>query len=206
MLHDHAYCINLLRRDDRKIKAIAEFEKIGLEVEFIEAVDGKDLPTNESGLIGGYQALNQTLINIVDDAIAKEYESIRILEDDIVFTEDHAQSMLDNESNIPEDFSVFYYGCINEYGTPKIGGRIHKVRLANLGHDFVIKKEIFEPYRDLLSQMIAPSDVCLSHIYSTTLKEDNNYKYSAYCILKGVSGQREGYSDNLKSNTSIEVN
>jgi len=206
MIFNKAYCINLLKRPEKKILAQEQFDKIGLSVEFIEAVDGTDLPTNEYGLIGGYQGLNQTIINILNDAIENNYSGIRIIEDDIVFDDDFNSIFIENAQYIPENFSVLYFGCKSHlYSTPNIGGRIHYVHSAHLGHDFIIKKEMFEPLKAELAKMEAPSDVCLRYIYTKTLGESGEHTFKACCFKRGISSQREGYSDNMKKVTRIEV-
>ena len=202
MVIDKCYCINRSDRPKRKEQAVEEFEKISIDVEFVDAVIGDDIATNEFGLIGGYQALNSTLINILDDAIEKGYETIRIFEDDVVFSDDYLEVWQNNVENIPEDFSVFFTGVLFPLSlkTPHIKGRVKAVRLATLGHDIIIKKDIFDTWKESLSKMKAPSDVLLSDIYFSTLGDDNNRKFKCYCFRPGISGQRAGYSDNLKKN------
>jgi hypothetical protein len=208
MIVDKNYCLNLFRRADRKEQAQAEFNKLGLDVEFIGAVDGLNLSINEHGLLGGYQAQNLTLINILDDAISKGYEYIRLFEDDVVFTDDHAQVYADNIDFVPDFFTVLYMGCltVNGISMPLIKGRIKKVRVACLLHDVIVKKTIFKLWRDKLAEMQLPADVALMSIYRNALDEDNNHTFKAYCFSKGISSQREGFSDNLRHIIpSIEV-
>ena len=91
------YCINLKKRTDLEASAKAEFARYEMEVDFIEAIDGSKIPTNEHGLIGPYQALNQVIINILEN----EKGNVRIFEGDILFTENPTVF------RYPEDWGVF---------------------------------------------------------------------------------------------------
>lgn len=200
MIIDKCYCINRADRPERKTNSINEFAKIGVDVEFVDAVIGDNLKKNENGLIGGYQGLNQTIISILEDAIEKNYSCIRIFEDDVVFSDDYLTIWNENIDNVPDDFSVFYTGAIYPNGlrTPTVSGIVKRVHVASLGQDLIVNSDIFSDWKDMLESMVAPSDVLLSDIYYCTLNEDGNHKYKAYSFRPGISGQRKGFSDNLQ--------
>ena len=75
---DHVYCINLARRPDRRLTAQEQFDREGLDVEFIEAIDGKELG------IGPEQGCAWSHLSVWKDMADKGYGTALIFEDDCV--------------------------------------------------------------------------------------------------------------------------
>ena len=91
---DHIFCINLLRRTDRLEHSINEFKRIGIEVEFIEAIDAKDLilpiypDQNKKRLKPGARACSLSHLKCLELALERGYNRFLILEDDCIFRDD----------------------------------------------------------------------------------------------------------------------
>jgi len=196
MILENMICINLEKSKDKKESVSAEFDKYNMAVKFVIAVDGSEIDDNEHGLIGGYQALNQTIINILDEAIDNKLDSITIFEDDVRFTEDPMKAV-EGES-IGGDCDVLYLGARAFHATPKTeSDRVFRLLSgAVLGHAIVIKKSMFDPWISQLEKFEKPSDLCLVDAYSE-MNEDDNPKYKAYYFKPGIAYQEAGYSDNL---------
>ncbi len=182
------FLINLKKRPEKLERSIEVFKKYDMDVEVVEAVDAVEMgyEINEHGLITGFKALNESIIGILESAIENNYKSIFIFEDDIEIDEDPRPHFDD----LPDNWDVFYLGCLNTVNYPKIKGAIHKVRRAYLGHAIALKSTMFQPVIDKLKEMKIPSDVCIAEVYNDL----KNYK--AYCTIPGIAWQRKGYSDN----------
>jgi len=89
-LSEHNYCLSLLDRVDKKTRSEEVFAEQGMAVEFIPAISGENYETT-GRMLDNYKAQNQGMINIFLDAIANQYKSILIMEDDIEFTPDAFQ-------------------------------------------------------------------------------------------------------------------
>jgi GR25 family glycosyltransferase involved in LPS biosynthesis len=115
---DKIYVINLDRKPERFKAAAQELEAVGISpVDRYPAVDGKTLNLQSKierltpGMIGCFQSHLQ----ILKEAVEKDYDSICVFEDDVVFTDGFTDYMKEAIAQIPEDWQFIYLGC-QEYG------------------------------------------------------------------------------------------
>jgi GR25 family glycosyltransferase involved in LPS biosynthesis len=105
-LFQKIYVINLARRKDRKLLSSKKLDSFGIRYEYFEGIDGyspqydslcDSVLTREDTWIKsrGAVGLILTYINILEDAMKKNYENILIFEDDICFHKDFS-NMLNN--------------------------------------------------------------------------------------------------------------
>lgn len=80
---DHAYCINLDRRPDRRIEVEIEFEKFGLDVEFWRATDGKKEAPGDIDITRSEWGCADSHIRIWRDMIEHGYNVVLVFEDDV---------------------------------------------------------------------------------------------------------------------------
>ncbi|XP_076046974.1 glycosyltransferase 25 family member [Oratosquilla oratoria] len=129
--YDHIYLINLLRRPDRRQKMIDSFDLLGIEVEVLNAVDGKLLNSSHLKDLGvqqlpGYKDpwskrdmtfgeigcfLSHYLIwrDVVDNG----YDEVLVFEDDIRFEpyfRDKIQYMRNQIDELDLDWDLIYIG------------------------------------------------------------------------------------------------
>ena len=79
----HAYCINLEKRDDRRQRALVEFTREGLDVEFFPATDGRvDTPQGLYVNPAEY-GCSMSHSRIWRDMVEKGYETALVFEDDV---------------------------------------------------------------------------------------------------------------------------
>ena len=197
-------CLNLERRPDRKESVQKEFDKIGLDVEIVKGIDGwRDFRGRPHTLHNGNVGISMTNIREVEKAKEEGCESLVILEDDIVFTEDSMEVIEDVLRNqLPDDWDVLYLGCHNGVydGTRKertlentkhIGGRLYEVEYVVYCHAFVIRDTVYDEWIEKLSKFDKVNDDCLASIYN---KNENR---KGYAIMNpGVVFQKEDFSDN----------
>lgn len=121
----HFYCINLERRPDRKALAQAQFDREGLDVEFVNAVDGrKEAPENlmvEKGTWGN--AMSH--LSIWKDIVEKGRDMAVIFEDDVNLAPNFTtkmESLIQEVSGIKWDILYLgHYLAINKgWVTPNV--------------------------------------------------------------------------------------
>jgi GR25 family glycosyltransferase involved in LPS biosynthesis len=181
----HCYCINRADRPDRREHAQSEFDRIGLTVEFIDAVIGDNIdPIGK--MTGPLIGLSQTVLNIINDAIDNDYDVIRIFEDDILFLENYNY----NIDDMPEYYSVMYTGFYTFYRMASISENLCHVDKCFLGHDITVKKSVLQQWKIEIEKFLLPPDGCLAK-----LCYDNNIKCCGY--VPNITTQRSDYSDIL---------
>ena len=196
---DHIYCLNLLRRPDRKEQAQEQFNKYGVEVEWFPAIDGKEVIAQYPNvrLNAGELGIVLSNIEILKDAKAKGYKTIAVIEDDIVFGGE--MERIDTYFNwLPQDWQAIYLssnanthntvGC----NTPPypINSFVVKMHNSYSTHFVGLKAEMF----DIIIEQLEKLNVQLDVEYKR-LQE----RYNWYCF-KSATGeplaqQRIGYSD-----------
>ena len=106
------YVINLDRRPDRYIQCQIEFEKIGINVERVPAIDGNEIP-NSFGLSSRDKAcfaLTSVHRKLINDAISNKYESILVFEDDVTFIDNFNTIFNEKIEFLPDDWELLYLG------------------------------------------------------------------------------------------------
>jgi GR25 family glycosyltransferase involved in LPS biosynthesis len=79
------YVINLEDCTERRELTQKEADKIGLEIEFFPAVDGRKVPNVLGEMLSTYKAHNQSVINVLEQAIIDDHDIVMVCEDDVMF-------------------------------------------------------------------------------------------------------------------------
>jgi len=106
------YVINLDRRPDRMQQCQIEFEKIGIKVERVPAIDGNEIPNN-FGLSSRDKAcfaLTSVHRKLINDAMLNKYESILVFEDDVTFIDNFNTIFNEKIEFLPDDWELLYLG------------------------------------------------------------------------------------------------
>lgn len=200
MLHnffDQTYLINLDRRPDRLHSAKSECDRIGLPFQRVSAVDGSlenikltdELTISNSGVSwnAGAAGLILTVKKILEDSMYQGYESVLILEDDIVFHPDIIQFFQKWLVEIPRDWELIYLSTRHMRPFDIITNNIVRINFGLHTHCWAIHRNIFEPCIDLLKKMDLPLDLMLARDIQTRGK--------SYGFTMNLAHQTEGYSD-----------
>ena len=169
------------------------FVELGLDVEYVEAVDGNEIYDEKYPIVAGYQGLNESIVNIIENAETNGFDKILILEDDVEFIDGALEIFDEHERYIPETWGALYLGGVNWFAPMKFKGRLHYSRRCLLGHAMGIRSTMFSKLKEELLKKDRPSDCCVADIY----KSDS--ELNAYCFRPGICYQREGYSDNMNA-------
>jgi len=193
---DHIYCLNLLRRPDRKAHAQEQFKKYGIEVEFWNAVDGKEVYSQyATPLNAGELGIVLSNIAILNDAKEKGYQTIAVIEDDISFSEE-VNKIDDYFAYLPSDCDMLYLSsnCNSHVaGTPQpevINERVLRLTHSFSTHFIGIQARMY----DVIIEKLKPLQLQLDVYYAQLQKE-----YKVYCFRSQVSEplatQAVGHSD-----------
>jgi GR25 family glycosyltransferase involved in LPS biosynthesis len=189
---DKTVCINLDRRFDRWSECVAEFEKNKLVgIERFKAVDGNELQQISEVMTPSRTALVLTNIQIIEDAIQNDYESILILEDDVEFT-DELKNINEYFNMLPEDWDMLYFGGnhnthIRGIDPPKIiNDKVCKLHNTFSTHCVAINKKAYQIILDRIKLCDNPLDVIYANLQKTM---------NVYCFYPAIATQRISFSD-----------
>ncbi len=130
---NHTYVLNLDRRPDRINTMKKELKKIGIfNWSRFPAVDGKQSPHYEEwqtyrrqrmtqkekikyqrkaiGSAGSW-AILKSMYLMIKDAIKKNYQTILVMQDDLLFHRNYVAEMLKMPMNIPKNWKLLYLGA-----------------------------------------------------------------------------------------------
>lgn len=133
---DQVYVLNLEKRTDRKIAMLQKLQRLGIEAEFVQAVNGSsaqnqleyqaylETPIGSKGchhleleyqkkLVDGpgAWACLKSYIGILRHAKARNYQRILCLEDDVIFHQDFENQFKKATQQVPEDWKLLYLGA-----------------------------------------------------------------------------------------------
>jgi GR25 family glycosyltransferase involved in LPS biosynthesis len=189
---DKAYCINLKRRQDRWKKCLMEFKKNNLDdIERYQAIDGKlydwSSTIYDDKLLKGELGVLETHINIITEAVEKEYSSIAIFEDDVYFTPEIAK-LEEYLSDVPSGWDMIYLGGNHTYGkVPKmVTDKIMKLENTFATEGVIIRNTLFQKILDITKDREHQIDK-----YYSILQKTNN----VYGCYPNITLQKIDYSD-----------
>lgn len=186
------FCINLERRTDRWDECLSEFNKHGItDVDRFIAVDGKNLGQSLPGFMTpSRRALVLTNVQIIEEAIKNDYESILILEDDVEF----GPQVVDMDSYfdlLPNDWDMLYFGGNHNTHVGSIPPNIINEKVCKLHntystHCVAINKKAYQKVLDRIKKC----DNALDVIYVELQRQLNVYSF--YPV---IATQRVSFSD-----------
>lgn len=197
---DKIYCINLDHRKDRWDDSVKELQKWGLldEVERFNAINGKDIITDNNFINKGEMGILLTHKTIIEECVEKKYKNILIIEDDIEFTSE-IDKIDDYMSSIPEKWDMIYFGGNhNTHMGNKlnfVNDKILKLNMTYGIHCVAINNTIFDLIINLLDKQKKPVDVYYSDIQKA---------YDCYGMHPSVALQRESFSDIQNENVNYK--
>lgn len=112
------FCVTLKSTPERTSLSRDYFKSVGLDVEFFFGIDGRDLNIEELGVYDkcGWRVRNGVVGCMLSHRLlwtclqTMPYESILILEDDVVFVDGFRDKFDEYSSEIPDDWNIIYWG------------------------------------------------------------------------------------------------
>ena len=184
---DQVYYINLDRREDRRVQAELEFDKVGLR--YVQRMPGIEHENPAHGCHLSHAC-------IFSDALIKGYDRILILEDDVEFFPNAINNLIASLWELPPNWDMFYLGAnLDRYPAYEISPHIARLEGAFATHAYAIRRTLFRKLHDINSSMdTIHNDV----VYASTIHPN----YQCYLALPLVAGQRDSYSDIQKTRMS----
>ena len=202
---DKIYYINLARRLDRLDHIEYQLNKNNVFAERVEAIDGLyskfssiysvDVDKKQSTLpgdskISSFEAgLVATHKLILIDALKNNYNSILILEDDIVFSPSFSEKFNDVALDIPPDWDIIYLGATHKGPSIKKHSSYLNIATNILGcHAIGLRSTVFEK---LLAASTFNNPIDVSY-------EKELQNFNSFVLASPLISQKEGFFSDLR--------
>jgi GR25 family glycosyltransferase involved in LPS biosynthesis len=190
---DKVYCINLDKRPDRLENFESQVKKYDLgNYTRISAVDGESINVSEytNTLKPGELGLILTNLEIVKDAKNNNYNTILILEDDCVFT-DEIINIQEYFEKLPSDWEMLYMGGnhnthVGMQGPIYVNEKVVRIHSTYTTHFVAIKNNLFDHLQVILSKYKEPLDISYVRLQKM---------FNSYSFYPAIAKQIEGFSD-----------
>jgi GR25 family glycosyltransferase involved in LPS biosynthesis len=193
-IFDAVFCINLARRPDRKEQAIAEFAKHGIDVEFINAIDGKLLPevnavsSDHTKVSQGDWGCTQSHLQVVLKAKHYGLRNYFVFEDDVELATDFNDVFPGYYAQVPENWQMLYLGGNHDQPLLPISDNVAKITRTFTTHAIGIDSSMYDKLIEVWSRQ-EKVDICISDLHS---------QYNCYVFRPHIAWQKAGYSDILE--------
>lgn len=186
-LFDKTYLINMASRPDRLQRSKKRLEDLGIVYKRFEAIDGKTIehhPHLKTGEVGCYISH----LNILKDAKQNNYQSILILEDDVVFENNMLEKFYSGYKHIPDDWEMIYLGANHNQPPTRINEYVVECNHAFTTSAIIIRGSVLERLLAESRNMTKQIDVVYADLQATK-------KLKAYAFHPWLMYQEDGYSD-----------
>ena len=151
------FYVNLGRRPDRRAGMIRGLGEVGLDAERVPAVDARWLEKRVGGkrrVTGGFDtaaryAVGMSIRMALRKAAMMKAAAVLIFEDDVVFSPDFEEAAAGLE--LPDDWGMFYFGCLHMTRARLIGDGIVRVARAVDTHAFAVRAPYYREIIKVLS-------------------------------------------------------
>jgi GR25 family glycosyltransferase involved in LPS biosynthesis len=167
-LVDKVYAINLKSSEDRRNNIYTQCHKIGTHFKLVQAIDGREENVhwvcNEwnsryDGWTQGAAGLVHTTMGIIKEAKAKNYKSIMIMEDDIVFVPNAYSKAKRLFKMLPENWELFHLASQNYSSKqPRRFGDLIQLTSAWSCQIYIINENVYDEYLEWLELVDRPID------------------------------------------------
>lgn len=116
---DKVYCVNLLSRPDKREHMAQKFDKLGIDVEWFDAIEygfAKEIVESLKPAVNDFPRFNVKTPNefgaaishytIIKSALQKGYEKIFVFEDDVLFRKNFNEELNKYLDKVPEDWDM----------------------------------------------------------------------------------------------------
>ncbi len=175
---DKAICINLEHRKDRRRESQEEFERWGIQVDYLSALTGNN----------GMQGLHLSTQKIFRDFRGK---SLLVFEDDVVFYRP-LSALQDAFNDLPYDWDMLYLG-----GNPNQPQKRHSPWLYRAKGILTTHAILYSTKMTtwLADNMQVPEVVDRSNTIDVWFTKEVQPNFNCFIVYPQVAGQRFGYSD-----------
>ena len=171
---DAYYVISLSKRKDRRKAVKEQCDRLEIDFEFFDAVDGEvdefEWSPNDSiyGWTKGAAALVHSTINLIEHAKKEGHETILIMEDDLLFTKDAKQYL--DLVNLPDRaaWDMFFFGYLERMSSFPLDNKVTRLRSAFCCHCYAINERVYDDYLFFLKNVNQPIDWITSDYFQAS--------------------------------------
>jgi len=181
-------CINLDRRPERWNRMQSRFSQFNLwPVERYSAVDGAkvQIPLEWKGSPGAYGCL-QSHLAVVLHARAQGWESVLIMEDDVLFDERFHEKFRERVRNLPGNWDMLFFGCLHSDKPTPVANGIDRLRGSFSTFMYALRQSVYEAFIRLNSrakQAVDRNNTILQRLFK------------CYCFVPHLAWVDDSYSD-----------
>jgi GR25 family glycosyltransferase involved in LPS biosynthesis len=190
-LTSEIYVLNLKKRDDRLAHIERQLAKINCKgYNVIEAIDGYSVE-NPTNLKNGMYGLILTYFKIYEQTKNINSESIIIIEDDCVFSNNFCTVFQGFIQEVPDDWKILYFGGnhnkhMGAEEPQKVSENVIKVHNTYTAHCIVIKKDLFFDFIDELKKLNIENDILFAEFQK---------RFPCYSTSEKITWQVNNHSD-----------
>lgn len=188
------FCINLVRRPDRRAEVEAEFAKHGIKVEFVDGVDGKELgigefqaSDNEKGTAGDIGCVLSHL-KVLEIAMARNLKNYFVFEDDVELAVNFNEQFAKYITQLPEGWDMVYLGGNHDRPVKMVTENIALISRTFTTHAIGVSQNIYTVLQSVLVKLNDKVDLAVSSLHDL---------FQCYCFQPHIAFQRKGFSDIL---------
>lgn len=191
---DCVYVINLKRRSDRLEHITNQFKKIATNFKLIEAVDGSLIPTNKRvGNGWNYKGVTGCAYShkkVYQDALSNNFNSILIVEDDNVFSDNFIDEFNFFIQQVPSEWDILYFGGNHQVKNKAINVNVEKISHTLTTNCYAIKTK----HLPFLIQHLPDNTLDIEYPIDTLLTLIQQ-KSDCYAFKPKICWQLEDFSD-----------
>lgn len=196
---EHIFCINLVRRADRRAEAEAEFAKHKLTVEFVDGVDGLelDLPpayTTEGHLINkGEQGCILSHLKVAQLAKQRGLKNYFVFEDDVQLHDNFNTIFSTYMYQVPPNSHMLYLGGNHIESMNKVADNVYRMRNTFTTHAYgILQSGMYDTLIAKLSCKNSKADIAMAELH---------HNHNCYVFMPHLAWQRPSFSDILEQHT-----
>jgi hypothetical protein len=199
---DQVYCINLKRRTDRRAHAESEFKKHGIEVEWIEGIDSKELSlpatlisSDGTPVMPGDLGCTASHSKVCKLAKERGFKNYLVIEDDAIFCKNFIELFPLYIVQVPNDYDFLYIGGSINGEQYAISENVVKSTNVYTTHAMAVKETVYDALIEVWEKQNEKVDLCVASLQS---------RFNTYAFRPFLIGQRPSYSDILEKDTDYE--
>lgn len=173
------YCISTRKDWIRRLHALQQYDKFGLNFEFVSSIDPDIIAPHVNNITKEEGSLCYTTKWCLENAKINNYSSIVIMEDDFQFSENWMNDWIMFYKNLPDDWDFLHLGQaswwdgISDKKCVSINDYVDRIEYGCGAHFIVIRETIYDLCINLLSTLSTKVDIC----YWEIMKDK---KYNCY--------------------------
>ncbi|WP_261363071.1 glycosyltransferase family 25 protein [Gemmata palustris] len=181
------YLINLRKRPDRLAESLEECRRVGIQPIVWEATDGTTVPMppdfkENAGALG----CRLSHMSVLADVIAKGYEQVCVLEDDVTFVPNFQERLSAFLEEVPPDWQALMLGGQHASAPEQVSPGVVRCLSCHRTHAYMVRGEFINQLHSIFARSRGHVDWEWAHAQKD---------YRVYAPTAWLAGQRASKSD-----------